>query len=186
MLINFWRKVRPAGPGWTKVREMAGAARAEAAPPATTSPWRSWVGRGLHRDLGGVVRGGQLSVRPHAAGDSPVRRVPDCRRRPRRRPAARIRRDGAVGGAIMRRRTFLRTIGSVAAMSAAPRAASQWQESQRYPDPRIQIIDQSFARYRIASAKVERLATGMRWARGRSGSATAATCSGATSRTTAS
>ena len=66
----------------------------------------------------------------------------------------------------MRRRTFLRTIGSVAAMSAAPRAASQWQESQRYPDPRIQIVDESFARYRIASAKVERLATGMRWSEG--------------------
>ena len=46
------------------------------------------------------------------------------------------------------------------------RADPQWQESQRYPDPRIQIVDDSFARYRIASAKVERLATGMRWSEG--------------------
>ena len=32
--------------------------------------------------------------------------------------------------------------------------------------PRIQILDPSFARYRVASAKVERLATGMRWSEG--------------------
>jgi gluconolactonase len=45
-------------------------------------------------------------------------------------------------------------------------SAPQWQESQRYPDPRIEILDPSFAQYRINSAKVERLATGMRWAEG--------------------
>ena len=64
------------------------------------------------------------------------------------------------------RRTFLATVGSVAAAAGAVRAAGQWQESQRYPDPRIQIIDPAFAKYRIASAKVERLASGMRWAEG--------------------
>jgi len=66
----------------------------------------------------------------------------------------------------MRRRTFLSTLGSLAGLAAASRAEAQWQESQRYPDPRIQIVDESFARYRIASAKVERLATGMRWSEG--------------------
>jgi gluconolactonase len=47
-----------------------------------------------------------------------------------------------------------------------PLRAAQWQESQRYPDPRIQVLDSSFAPYRINTAKVERLATGMRWAEG--------------------
>lgn len=41
-----------------------------------------------------------------------------------------------------------------------------WQPSQRYPDPAVEILDPSFARYRIFSAAVERLATGLRWAEG--------------------
>ncbi|PYM24032.1 MAG: gluconolactonase [Candidatus Rokuibacteriota bacterium] len=36
----------------------------------------------------------------------------------------------------------------------------------RYPDPAIQVVDQSFTRYRIANAGVERLATGFRWCEG--------------------
>ena len=64
------------------------------------------------------------------------------------------------------RRTFLATCGALAATARAARTRAQWQESQRYPDPRIQIIDPSFAQYRIASAKVERIASGMRWAEG--------------------
>ena len=36
----------------------------------------------------------------------------------------------------------------------------------RYPDPSIQVLDPAFARYRIFSASVERLATGLRWAEG--------------------
>jgi gluconolactonase len=64
------------------------------------------------------------------------------------------------------RRSFLTTCGAVVSAAAAPRATRQWQESQRYPDPRIQIVDPSFTRYRINSAKVERLASGMRWAEG--------------------
>jgi gluconolactonase len=67
------------------------------------------------------------------------------------------------------RRHFL--ITSAASLAAAPAFAlrghaQQWQESQRYPDPRIEVLDPSFAQYRINSAKVERLATGMRWAEG--------------------
>jgi gluconolactonase len=64
------------------------------------------------------------------------------------------------------RREFLAAGSALAALAAAPKALAQWQPSQRYPDPAIQILDPSFARYRIAQAKVERLAAGMRWCEG--------------------
>ena len=41
-----------------------------------------------------------------------------------------------------------------------------WQPAERYPDPAIEILDPRFAKYRIFSAAVERLATGLRWAEG--------------------
>jgi gluconolactonase len=41
-----------------------------------------------------------------------------------------------------------------------------WQAAERYPDPAIEILDPRFAKYRITSAAVERLATGFRWAEG--------------------
>ena len=41
-----------------------------------------------------------------------------------------------------------------------------WQPSSFYPDPAVQILHPSFAKYRIFSAAVERLATGLRWAEG--------------------
>ncbi|MBL8310730.1 MAG: SMP-30/gluconolactonase/LRE family protein [Burkholderiales bacterium] len=41
-----------------------------------------------------------------------------------------------------------------------------FQPSQRYPDPRIEVLDPSFARYRIYSSSVEQLGSGMRWAEG--------------------
>ncbi len=66
----------------------------------------------------------------------------------------------------MNRRTFLAAGTATAALASAPRAFAEWQPSQRYPDPSIQIVDQSFARYRLALAKVERLATGFRWSEG--------------------
>ena len=34
-----------------------------------------------------------------------------------------------------------------------------WTPTTRYPDPAIEVIDPSFARYRVFSAGVERLAT---------------------------
>ncbi len=43
---------------------------------------------------------------------------------------------------------------------------SEWQPSPRYPDPSVVIVDPSFERYRLVLAKVERLATGMRWSEG--------------------
>lgn len=41
-----------------------------------------------------------------------------------------------------------------------------WTPTIRYPDPAIEIIDPSFARYRVFSAGVERLAGGCRWSEG--------------------
>ena len=41
-----------------------------------------------------------------------------------------------------------------------------WQPSERYPDPAVEILQPAFARYRVALASVERLATGCRWAEG--------------------
>ena len=64
------------------------------------------------------------------------------------------------------RREFLAAGAAAAATLAAPRALAQWQPSARYPDPPVQIIDQSFGRYRLGLAKVEQIATGMRWCEG--------------------
>jgi gluconolactonase len=36
----------------------------------------------------------------------------------------------------------------------------------RYPDPAVQVVDPSFAKYRVNNAAVERLATGFRWCEG--------------------
>ncbi|HTS93767.1 MAG TPA: SMP-30/gluconolactonase/LRE family protein [Stellaceae bacterium] len=41
-----------------------------------------------------------------------------------------------------------------------------WQPSSRYPDPAVEILDPSFAKYRLNLAAVERLATGFRWCEG--------------------
>ena len=45
-------------------------------------------------------------------------------------------------------------------------SSQEWQPSARYPDPSVVVIDESFNRYRLPLAKVERLATGGRWAEG--------------------
>ncbi|MDR0284683.1 MAG: SMP-30/gluconolactonase/LRE family protein [Propionibacteriaceae bacterium] len=42
----------------------------------------------------------------------------------------------------------------------------EWQDTRRLPDPRVQVLDARFAPYRLELAKVERLATGCRWAEG--------------------
>ena len=41
-----------------------------------------------------------------------------------------------------------------------------WNPATYYPDPAVQILDPSFAKYRVMLAAVERLATGLRWAEG--------------------
>jgi len=51
----------------------------------------------------------------------------------------------------------------MAAVTPEPR----WGPSPvRYPDPAIQVLDPSFAKYRVFNAAVERLATGFRWSEG--------------------
>jgi gluconolactonase len=64
------------------------------------------------------------------------------------------------------RRQFLAAGSAVATVTALAAADESWQPSQRYPDPRIRILDPSFAKYRVSASKVERIATGMRWSEG--------------------
>jgi gluconolactonase len=64
------------------------------------------------------------------------------------------------------RRHFVTAAGGAAAVAAAPRAFAAWEPSLRYPDPSVQILDPSFAKYRLALASVERIAHGMRWCEG--------------------
>src|SRR5207249_9412323 len=53
------------------------------------------------------------------------------------------------------------------AAATAPSTRARWDGSPvRYPDPAVQVLDPSFARYRIANAAAERLATGFRWCEG--------------------
>ena len=66
----------------------------------------------------------------------------------------------------MNRRTFLAASGAVGVAAGAAEVRADWQPSQRYPDPLIKVLDPSFAKYRLNLAKVERIATGMRWAEG--------------------
>src|SRR5215207_6069113 len=59
--------------------------------------------------------------------------------------------------------------GAVASMAASqvPTAVfARWEPSERHPDPAVEIPDPSFAPYRLALARVERLATGFRWCEG--------------------
>jgi gluconolactonase len=51
-------------------------------------------------------------------------------------------------------------------MNTQGAGVSEWQPSQRYPDPAVHVVDESFARYKLNLAKVERLATGCRWCEG--------------------
>jgi gluconolactonase len=66
----------------------------------------------------------------------------------------------------MNRRTFLAAGSGIAALTAVPDGRADWQPSPRYPDPLVRVIDPSFAKYRLNLARVERIATGMRWAEG--------------------
>src|SRR3989442_4874017 len=65
------------------------------------------------------------------------------------------------------RRAIL-TAGSAAfaAAAVAPRAFAQWRMNDRYPDPAVQHLDPSFAKYRLGLASVEQIATGTGWNEG--------------------
>jgi gluconolactonase len=57
-------------------------------------------------------------------------------------------------------------LAGAAVLGVARAAGAGWEPSQRVPDPAVEILDPAFARYRLASATVERVATGFRWAEG--------------------
>jgi gluconolactonase len=65
------------------------------------------------------------------------------------------------------RRNVLISGAAGAATALMPKVTfGGWEPSERYPDPAIKILDPSFTKYRVATASVERLATGMRWSEG--------------------
>jgi gluconolactonase len=62
---------------------------------------------------------------------------------------------------------MFKTVGAAVALaSVAPKAFAQWQPNSRYPDPYVQHLDPSFAKYRLGLASVEQLYTGARWSEG--------------------
>ncbi|PKU26465.1 SMP-30/gluconolactonase/LRE family protein [Telmatospirillum siberiense] len=69
---------------------------------------------------------------------------------------------------VSRRAVLAGAFGS-AVMAISGRAGAQsfpFKPNQRYPDPAVEILDPSFAKYRLYSSTVEQVATGMRWAEG--------------------
>ncbi|KQM71079.1 SMP-30/gluconolactonase/LRE family protein [Xylophilus sp. Leaf220] len=58
--------------------------------------------------------------------------------------------------------------GALAAGAAglANAQAFDFKPNQRYPDPAVQVLDPSFAKYRLFSSSVEQIATGFRWVEG--------------------
>jgi gluconolactonase len=70
----------------------------------------------------------------------------------------------------MTRRKALKVVSAAADATLLPREViSQsfpFTPNQRYPDPAIQTLGPSFAKYRLYSSTLEQVATGMRWAEG--------------------
>ncbi|MCF5604752.1 twin-arginine translocation signal domain-containing protein, partial [Pseudomonas syringae] len=68
------------------------------------------------------------------------------------------------------RRGFLKkslaVSATVAAIGSLPRLSFAQPLTQRYPDPLVSALDDSFMDIRIFNASVEKLASGMRWAEG--------------------
>lgn len=63
------------------------------------------------------------------------------------------------------RRAAICGVTATTALLARPSLA-RWDDTVRYPDPAIEILDPSFTRYRQFNAAVERLWTGARWSEG--------------------
>lgn len=66
----------------------------------------------------------------------------------------------------MNRRAFLAAGGAISALALASRTRAEWQSSERYPDALVRTIDPSFTKYRLSLAKVEQIASGLRWSEG--------------------
>ena len=68
-----------------------------------------------------------------------------------------------------RRHIITASVAAVASTVVARAANAQsfeFKPNQRYPDPAIQILDPSFAKYRLNSSTLEQVATGARWLEG--------------------
>jgi gluconolactonase len=66
---------------------------------------------------------------------------------------------------VVNRRDFLAASGAMVLAGSAARG-DEWAPSSRYPDPAVRVLDPIFDKYRLKLAKVERIATGMRWSEG--------------------
>jgi gluconolactonase len=64
------------------------------------------------------------------------------------------------------RRSFLNSIGSLAAAPLFARDYGSGAPPVRYPEPDVIALDKAFEKYKIGSAPIERLHTGMYWAEG--------------------
>jgi gluconolactonase len=69
----------------------------------------------------------------------------------------------------MNRRTFINATAVSATLAFKPLAFERHQDRKStvvYPDPAVEVVDPSFAKYKVPNAAVERLYTGTRWAEG--------------------
>ena len=64
------------------------------------------------------------------------------------------------------RRAFLTTLGTLAAAPLLARDFGPGAAPVRYPEPDVVTLDKAFGKYRIGTAPIERLHTGMYWAEG--------------------
>lgn len=64
------------------------------------------------------------------------------------------------------RREFLFGLGALAAAPVFARDFGPGAQPQRYPEPDVMALDPSFKKYKIGSAPIQRLHTGMLWAEG--------------------
>jgi gluconolactonase len=64
------------------------------------------------------------------------------------------------------RRSFLASLPSLAAAPLLARDFSKDAPPVRYPEPDVIVLDKAFEKYKVGSAPIERLHTGMYWAEG--------------------
>ncbi len=67
---------------------------------------------------------------------------------------------------VSNRRDFLTTLGALAAVPVFGRDFGPGAPPQRYPEPDVIALDPLFKKYKIGSAPIQRLHTGMLWAEG--------------------
>src|SRR4051794_14535730 len=64
------------------------------------------------------------------------------------------------------RRTFLTSLGALAATPLLARDFGHGAAPVRYPEPDVIALDPSFTKYKVGNGPIERLHTGMYWAEG--------------------